>query len=230
MKTSTAKIFPDQTSNMILGQLLTGDVTNKRLLRAMTDIIRPPFFPPSLQGVSYVDEDIEIAPGRYEMAPLTFARLLDLAHITPSCRVLAIGTLTGYTAAVISRLCAQVIATETDKAMAEEARSQMSRMQIANVDIKTVPSLAQGYAAGAPFDVIFIHGAISYLPDMLGQQLATQGRLVTVFNRATRPGMKGGLGKGLLVKRLDNKLQYREHFDAASNVLPGFENETSFTF
>jgi protein-L-isoaspartate(D-aspartate) O-methyltransferase len=93
-----------------------------------------------------------------------------------------------------------------------------------------VASLTDGYAPAAPYDVIVIQGAINFISEALAAQLASGGRLVTVRNVATRPGMRGGLGKGLLIRRLEQKLQYREYFDASCALLPGFEQGTSFTF
>ena len=82
----------------------------------------------------------------------------------------------------------------------------------------------------APYDAIVICGAIRFIPEALGSQLAIGGRLTAIRNVASRPGVQGGLGKGLLVRRLDHKLQYREHFDAAASLLPGFERPAGFTF
>ncbi|MDE3059773.1 MAG: hypothetical protein KGJ06_02035, partial [Pseudomonadota bacterium] len=84
--------------NMILGQLRTGDVRDERVLAAMQTVPRERFLPENLQGAAYVDEDLETHPGRYLMAPLTFARLLALAEISESSRVLVVGALNGYPA------------------------------------------------------------------------------------------------------------------------------------
>lgn len=219
-----------QRQAMILGQIYTNDIIDERILTAMADIPREPFLPERLRGAAYVDEDLEISPGRYAMEPLTLAKLLDLAAILPSSRVLVIGCLQGYSAAIISRLAGEVIAVDIDSSAVDTAREHMKRLNIANVELQTVASLPDGYAAAAPYDIIVINGAVSFLPEALGAQLAMGGRLVTVRNVATRPGMKGGLGKGLLVERLDQRLQYREHFDASTVILPGFEADNGFRF
>lgn len=219
-----------QAVNMALGQLYTNEIRDTRILQAMVDVPRAPFLPENLRGAAYVDEDLDVGGGRYELAPLTLARLLALAELTSGCRVLCIGVLSGYGAAVVSRLASHVVAIETDAALVEQARAHMTRLAITNVNIQPVSSLAVGYAMGAPYNAIIVQGAIAFLPEVVGAQLALGGRLAAIRNIAQRPGMKGGLGKGLLVKRLDHKLQYREHFDAAGVVLPGFEREATFIF
>src|SRR5690348_12087479 len=90
--------------HMIFGQLYTNDILDKRILDAMAAVPREEFLPEKLRGAAYVDDDLEVSPGRFLMAPLTFAKLLDLAEITPACRVLIVGCLNGYYAAVISKL------------------------------------------------------------------------------------------------------------------------------
>ena len=216
--------------SMILGQLYTNDITDKRILQAMADIQREPFLPENLRGAAYVDEDMEVGGGRYMMAPLTFAKLLDLAEITPSDRILNIGSLTGYPAAVLSRLGAQVIAVDSDTNAIIQARTHMQRLGITNVNLQPVSTMSDGYAMSAPYNVIVIQGAIGFVSEALGSQLAVGGRMVAVRNIASRADSPSGLGKGLLVTRTGHKLQYREHFDAACALLASFEQPSDFTF
>ena len=220
----------DMRKNMILGQLFTNDIVNKHIFNAMAAVPREAFVPDRLHGVAYVDEDLDMGNGRYLMEPLTFARLLDMAEITPACRVLNIGCLTGYSAAILARLSAQVVATDTDAGALEEARLHLNHFKITNVNLQAVKNLSEGFASSAPYDVIVIQGAVNFISEKLAAQLAPGGRLVTVRNVATRPGGVGGLGKGLLIRRVEQKLQYREHFDMACAILPGFEQGAAFTF
>lgn len=226
----TQSLSLDMRRNMILGQLYTNDIHNKDIFHAMVGIPREAFVPEKLHGAAYVDEDLDVGGGRYLLAPLTFAKLLDLAEITPSCRVLNIGCHTGYSAAVIAKLAAMVVATEIDHAALEQARLHLNHMRVTNVTLQPVKTLADGYSPAAPYDVIVINGAINFISETLAAQLAPGGRLVCVRNVASRPGLKAGLGKGLLIKRIDQKLQYREYFDAGCALLPGFEQSDSFTF
>lgn len=220
----------EMRKNMILGQLFTNDIANKHILGAMAQVPREAFVPDRLHGAAYVDEDLDMGDGRWLMAPLTFAKLLDMAEITPACRVLNIGCHTGYSAAVLAKLASLVVAVDTDAGALEEARLHMNALRITNVNLHKVASLAEGYTGAAPYDVIVIQGAINFISEKLAAQLAPGGRLVTVRNVALTPGVRGGLGKGLLIRRVEQKLQYREYFDAACALLPGFEQGTNFTF
>jgi len=219
-----------QRKNMILGQLYTNDIQDKRILDAISSVPREDFLPANLKGAAYADEDLDVGNGRALMAPLTFATLLDLAEIKPADRVLVIGALSGYTAAIIAQLARQIVATDIDAALIEQGKNHMKRLGIGNVTFQHAATLGEGYAASAPYDVIFIAGAIEVIPEAVGSQPAQNGRLVAIRNKSKRPDSKTGLGKGLLVRRIDNALQHREHFDASATLLPGFMQKTGFAF
>lgn len=218
------------TQNMILGQLITNEVTDERVLQAITDTPRLAFVPEHLHGVACVDEDIEIGHGRFLMEPMIFAKLLMLAEVTPACRVLNIGVLTGYSAVVLSKLATHVTATECETDFVEMMRAHIKTLAIDNIDVQQLSNLAQGYPPSAPYDVIFINGAVQSVSEKLSHQLSTHGRLVAVHSVATRPGIGMGLGKGIVAKRIHGQLQVREFFDASAVILPGFESESCFSF
>lgn len=225
--------MPNSTTarkHMILGQLYTNDIVDKRILQAMADIPREPFLPEGLRGSAYVDEDMDVGNGRYMMEPLTFAKLLDLAEITPACRILNIGCLNGYSTAILSRLGAHVVGVDSDTNAIVEARLHMQSLGITNVNLQPVSTMSDGYAMSAPYNVIVIQGATHFISEVLGSQLTPLGRLVTIRNVANRSDSPRGLGKGLLVTRTAHKLQYREYFDASCAVLSSFEQPAGFVF
>src|SRR5689334_20092089 len=104
--------FAELRTKMVDGQLRTTDVTVPAILEAMLTLPRENFVDERRKPLAYLDEDIEIAPGRYLMEPSPFAKLLQLAEIGPSDRVLDVGSGTGYSAAVLSRLAGSVVALE----------------------------------------------------------------------------------------------------------------------
>ena len=222
-----SNLSPETT--MIKSQLLTGHVLDAALLDAIAKTPRAPFLPESLKGTSCVDEDIEIAPGRYMMEPLVFARLIHLANIKPTDRVLVVGCTSGYSVCVLARMAGQVVGIEEARDLAERARQQVRSLGLQNAEIFTA-SLMSGYQVAAPYDVIFIEGAVQTIPQALIDQMADAARLVTVENIQVRPGSTCGIGKALTVHKR-NGTPFRNHgFDASIPLLPGFELKKRFQF
>ncbi len=219
-----------QSLNMVLGQIITNDVLDKRILTALNTVKREDFLPSRLHGCAYVDEDLSMGDGRFLLEPLTFARMLQLAEITPACRVLCIGALSGYSAAVLAWLASHIVATDVDANYIEQTRANLKKLNLTNVDIQQVKSMADGYALSAPYDVILVNGAIDFVPEDLASQLAIGGRLVAVHRKAARPASSQGLGKILMVRRIHNQLQSREYFDCGAPLLAGFERDAGFKF
>jgi protein-L-isoaspartate(D-aspartate) O-methyltransferase len=114
-----------------------------------------------------------------------------------------------------------VIALESDAALADQARTALSREGIANATIVACP-LESGHVAGGPYDVVLIGGGVERLPPVIVSQLAPSGRLVTVMRRRNR------LGEAILYRR--SPAAEVALFDAATPLMPGFAAEPSFVF
>ena len=209
--------------NMVSGQIITNRVTDERLIDAMAEIPRERFVPHAKRGVAYVDEDVEIASGRYLMEPMVLARLVQEADISADDMVLDVGCGTGYASAVMARLAATVIALDADEPLTAEAEQALSAVGADNAIAVTGP-LAEGYASQAPYDVILLGGAIDHLPQALADQLAEGGRIVGVLRE---PGM---LGQATLWARHRGVLSSRSLFEASLPPLPGIARPVSFEF
>jgi protein-L-isoaspartate(D-aspartate) O-methyltransferase len=215
-----------QRKNMVESQVRPSDVTDRRITSAMQDLPRERFLPPSATDFAYMDEALTVAPGRSLMAPRTFARLLQLADIEAGHRVLIVGALYGYSAAVISRLAGDVVALESDATAASGAASALKETGIFNVKVVTGP-LDGGWPAGAPYDAILIEGAIERIPPPLLDQMAGSGRLVTIE-------VQDAVGRAVVLQKTGSgaaaTVSRRVAFDASAPMLPGFEQPKTFSF
>lgn len=220
--------FSAQRAMMVEGQLRTRDVTSVPLLEAMAEIPREAFVPGRRKSLAYIDEDLEIAaptdtaPARYLMEPAQFARMVQLAGVKTSDLVLDVGCATGYSSAILCRVGSFAVALESDPALAEMAASTLAELDCVNVTVVTGP-LDQGYSAESPYDVIFLGGAVEYVPDTLLDQLSEGGRLVTVIGR-------GNAARTHLFLKEDGVVSSRAEFNAAVMPLPGFQREKGFVF
>ncbi|MGE3306487.1 MAG: protein-L-isoaspartate O-methyltransferase [Rhizobiaceae bacterium] len=220
--------FSQQRVKMVDGQLRTTDVTSLPILDAMGAVPRELFVHEARRPLAYLDDDLEVAPARngagprYLMEPSPFAKLLQLAEIRPTDSVLDVGTATGYSAAILSRLAASVVALESDVELADAASAHLRQAGAENVTVVKGP-LAAGHAAAGPYDVIVVEGAVGEMPQALFDQLKEGGRLVAVEGY-------GHAGTARLYLKANGVVAGRRAFNAAVKPLPGFEKNPQFEF
>ncbi len=208
--------------NMVDCQIRTSDVTNLELLDAFLAVPREKFVPQEMQQFAYLDEELALGGGRFLIAAAPLARLLQAAGIQPQDNVLDIGCATGYSAAVISRLCKNVTALECAPALAAFARDALAATGSGKATVVEGP-LEAGHPAGGPYDVIFIGGATEKMPNDIPAQLKEGGRMVVVE----------GLGNAAVARLYvndDGIVSGRRLFNCAIPVLPGFLRTPEFVF
>ena len=212
--------FAAARRNMVDGTIRTADVTDLRLLSAFQETARERFVPANVASLAYVDFDLPVAARRFLMQPRVLSKLLQVGDIKGTDRVLDVGCATGYGAAILSRIGAHVVALEEDAELARMARESLADRP--NVEVVS-GSLAAGWAAAAPFDVIVVEGATEVVPETLLRQLSDGGRLLCVL---------GGdpAAKAMLYRRCGDDVGGRTVFDAAAPVLPGFSRPLAFAF
>lgn len=205
---------------MVDGQVRTYDVTDPVVLSAMLAVPRERFVPADRVSVAYIDTDVAVGGGRALVKPMVLAKLLQAAAVRPNDRVLDLGCATGYSAAVLARMGARVVALEEVPALAVHARQALG--EIEDVTVVEGP-LAAGWPSLGPYDVIFIDGAVETVPPVLFTQLAPNGRLVGIVgeppaSRAMLFGASHGNSSGRVI------------FDANAGRLPGFAKPAAFAF
>jgi len=207
---------------MLDGQIRTTDVTSHPVLNAFLAVRREDFVSDRRKAVAYIDNDVEVAPGRYLMAPSPLAKMLQLAEIRPTDHVLDLGAGTGYTAALLGHLAASVVALESDADLAAAAKANVAAAGLSNVTVVT-GDLAAGHAAKGPYDLIVVGGAVEALPDALFAQLKQGGKLVAVVGRGLSSGAR-------IYVREGGTQSERFAFNASVRLLPGFEKAPEFQF
>ena len=205
---------------MVASQLRTNAVSDVRVVAAMDSVARENFLPADAAPVAYRDTAVPLGHGRAQNVPIATGRLLTQAELRPSDHVLLIGAAGGYTAAVLARLVASVVAVESDPALAKLARTALAG--IANVTVVEGP-LAGGHVAAAPYDVLVIDGAVEAVPDALIDQVAIGGRVVAGI--ADR-----GVTRLTAGRRTAGGFALLDFADIDCVALPGFARPRSFTF
>jgi protein-L-isoaspartate(D-aspartate) O-methyltransferase len=214
--------FTAARRHMIDGQLRPNRVNSAALLDAMAEVPRELFVPAKARGIAYIDADLPLGGGRFLMEALTFARLIQAAGPLRHDTVLDVGAATGYSSAVLARLAASVVALEHDKALADQAASNLKQLGADNVQVVSGP-LGEGHLKRAPYNVILVNGAVEQVPDALLGQLAEGGRLVTVIG-------SGPVARATLFTKRRGVASSRVLFDAVVAALKDFAKEPGFVF
>lgn len=209
-------------ANMVAGQILVNDVQDPKVLEAMGDISRERFLPAADAPLAYADVEVNLPGGQTMLMPVVFAKMLQLADIESSDIVLDIGGCTGYSTAVLAKLASSVVALECDAELADEASEKLAALGVDNAAVVSGP-LEKGYTSEAPYDVIFVNGAVETVPADLLAQLAPNGRLVAIVGA-------GAIGRATIFTSMNGAVAERQAFDAAASLLPGFAATAEFVF
>jgi protein-L-isoaspartate(D-aspartate) O-methyltransferase len=169
--------FADARRAMVIDQLVHRGIRDPRVLGAMGLVPRHRFVEPSLAEMAYDDRPLSIGHGQTISQPYMVARATELAEVAPTDRALEVGAGSGYQAAVLARLCAEVFAIEIVPALAAQARQVLADVGAGNVTLESFDG-SGGWPAHAPYDVIIVSAGAPRVPPMLAEELADGGRLV----------------------------------------------------
>jgi len=152
-------------------------VRDPRVIEAMRSIPRHEFVPANQRDFAYDDRPLPIGLGQTISQPYIVAVMTELLRVTPSDRVLEIGTGSGYQAAVLSPLAKEVFTIEIFEELATRARERLARLNYANVTVRHADGY-WGWPEAAPFDAIVVTAAANHIPPPLVDQLKPGGRMV----------------------------------------------------
>jgi protein-L-isoaspartate(D-aspartate) O-methyltransferase len=213
---------------MVESQIRPNGVRDPLILNAFATLPREEFVPEDQKCLAYIDEALPVVPAskgtgrRYLLPPMVLARMLQFAAPLPSDSVLDVGGVTGYSAAILAQLCGKVDALEASAALAEDMNQCLRRGRIEGVSVHS-GALNLGLDAFKPFNLILLNGGVQEEPKHLFPQLAEGGRLLTIVR-------KSWFGQCYLYAKSDGIVSGRAIFDAAAEILPGFETVPQFVF
>lgn len=161
---------------------LTADYTGRprfadKVMQAMAEVNRADFVPAINRAQAYQNAPLPIGHGQTISQPYIVALMTDLLELSPSDRVLELGTGSGYQAAVLAKLAGHVYTLERIAALAESAAERLEHLGYDNVSCRHSNGY-QGWPEKAPFDAIIVTAATAAVPTALIEQLKPGGRLV----------------------------------------------------
>lgn len=172
-----------ERERMVERQLRARGIEDERVLRAMGTVPRERFVPQEERSRAYDDGALRIGEGQTISQPWIVASMAALLELGGDERVLEVGTGSGYAAAVLSRLCREVVTIERHAALAEAARTTIEELGYDNVEVRLGDG-CRGAPDRAPFDGISVTAtARDRPPEALVHQLAPEGSLVCPVER-----------------------------------------------
>ncbi len=169
--------FTAMREAMVERTIAARGISTPAVLNAMRTVPRHRFVPDDLQGQAYDDNPLPIGYGQTISQPYIVALMTEALALEPDDVVLEIGTGSGYQAAVLSGLAAQVYTIEIVGALADQAAELLAAMGYHNVTVRHADGYF-GWEEHAPFDAIIVTAAPDHIPPPLQAQLADGGRLV----------------------------------------------------
>jgi len=171
---------------------------DERVLAAIEAVPRNLFVPEELAADAWDNVPLPIGCGQTISQPLVVARMCELLELSPTDRVLDVGTGSGYHAAVLAQLCGHVWSVERHPALSEQAAVNLAAAGVENVTL-LVGDGTLGVEDVAPFDAINVAAASAAVPPALEAQLGPGGRLVAPVDHGDQ--------RLLLVRRHDGALE-----------------------
>jgi protein-L-isoaspartate(D-aspartate) O-methyltransferase len=214
---STAQRPPEKM--MFQLNLRRRGISDQAVLRAMEEIPRDVFVTAADRADAYRDSALGIACGQTISQPFVVAYMTEQLQLKKQHRVLEIGTGSGYQAAILSRLCGQVLTIERYRTLADSARARLESLACDNVEVM----LGDGFDVPAnvgEFDRIIVTAAMAQLPETLTQRLGPGGVLIAPV------GPQQGVQTLVRMVRTDNGFERKDLVDVRFvPALPGIARE-----
>lgn len=169
--------------NMIEQQIRPWNVLDQDILDLLLVVKREDFVPAAYKTLAFADTDIPLPGGESMFTPKLEARIMQETMVKKHETVLEIGTGSGYMAALLAHKARQVTTVEINPELKTLAETNLAHAGLTNVTVE-LGNGAEGYAKGAPFDVIIISGALEVLPEVFLKQVKVGGRIAAIIGQA----------------------------------------------
>jgi protein-L-isoaspartate(D-aspartate) O-methyltransferase len=170
-------LYQAKRREMVEKQIKGRGIRDRRVLAAMEKVPRHLLLDRSLWSRAYADHPLPIGEGQTISQPYVVALMSEELRLSPSDRVLEIGTGSGYQAAILAEMVKEVFTVEIRKGLAERAAERLKELGYRNVRVKYADGYF-GWEEHAPFDAIIITAAVNHIPPPLLKQLKEGGRLI----------------------------------------------------
>ncbi len=177
--------FKQQREEMVRSQLAERGIRDERVLDAMRSVPREQFVPEAHRDLSYRDGPLPIEQGQTISQPYVVAEMAEALEIKETDRILEVGAGSGYAAAILGYLGAEVHVIEYHRELAESAARRIAELGYDNVEVAWGDG-TWGWPSLAPFDAILVSAGGTEVPEALLEQLTVGGRMVIPIGKRSR--------------------------------------------
>ena len=192
---------------MVRDQLRAKGIEDEAVLAAMGRVKRHEFVEEALQAQAYSDNALPIGQGQTISQPYVVARMSSLLRVEPGMRVLEIGTGSGYQAAVLAEMGAEVFSVERIKPLYLDALKRLNAMRYFSVKLRLAAGVL-GWPQEAPFDRILVTAGGDRIPDALLDQLDEGGVMLLPLK------VEGGRQRLVRVERKEGRISKQDAGEA----------------
>ncbi|HVN19740.1 MAG TPA: protein-L-isoaspartate(D-aspartate) O-methyltransferase [Dongiaceae bacterium] len=174
---ASSSTYSTLRQQMVQLQLRARGISDEHVLVAMERVPRHEFAPERIRDHAYEDHPLPITEGQTISQPYIVALMLQALELSPSDKVLEIGTGSGYVTALLAELTAHVVSIERHPSLADSARTLLNNMGYTNV-VVVAGDGTRGFPQSAPYDAIIVSAAAAETPPALIAQLGEHGRMI----------------------------------------------------
>ncbi|HDP34250.1 MAG TPA: protein-L-isoaspartate(D-aspartate) O-methyltransferase [Candidatus Hydrogenedentes bacterium] len=167
----------EERNRMVEKQIVARNIRDPKVIAAMRKVPRHLFVAANQQQDAYLDHPVAIACDQTVSQPYMVAVMTEMLALTPTTRVLEIGTGSGYQTAILAEIAAQVYSVERHAPLADSAQQRLEALGYDNITV-IIGDGTLGHPEAAPYNAVLITAGAPEIPDALQQQLASGGRLV----------------------------------------------------
>jgi len=169
--------YQAERERMVEFQIAARGIKDQNVLAAMRSVPRHLFLPKDARGLAYGDYPVRIGNNQTISQPYIVALMTSLLEVKPEHKVLDVGTGSGYQAAILAELAAEVYTIERFPGLAESAEALLEDLGYQNIHV-AIGDGTLGYTPAVPYDRIVVTAAAPRVPQALLKQLAEDGRMV----------------------------------------------------
>lgn len=169
--------FKKLRKKMVKTQLIRRGIENEKVIEAFKKVAREEFVDPKYQHSSYNDSPLPIDKDQTISQPYIVAYMIEKLALKENDRVLEIGTGSGYAAAILAEIVAEVYTIERFETLAGKAAERFEKLDYNNIEVK-IGDGSLGWEEYAPYDGIVVSAAAPYVPEKLKEQLAENGKII----------------------------------------------------